>query len=193
MSTTTVGGTGAANYDRQSLRLGSARLKVGRFGIGTIGTLTVLISAWGGIVPYIGPLFGYSADGAGSWYWNLAHAILGLAPGAIGVVMGLVILSRTSGVIFGRGRISLATAGLIALLCGAWFVIGPLAWPVITNHRAYFVTASPLRALANEIGYSLGTGVILAACGAFAIGWATRHQSTAAAQTGVVDEVPDES
>jgi hypothetical protein len=193
MSTTTVDGTGAANYDRQSLRLGSARLRVGRFGIGTIGTLTVLISAWGGIIPYIGPVFGYSADGADSWYWNLAHAILGLAPGAIGVVMGLVILSRTGGVIFGRGRISLATAGVISLICGAWFVIGPLTWPVITTHRAYFVTASPLRELANQIGYSLGTGVILAACGAFAIGWATRHQSKAAPQNGVVDDVPTDA
>jgi hypothetical protein len=104
--------------------------------------------------------------------------------------MGLVILSRTGGVIFGRGRISLATAGVIALICGAWFVIGPLAWPVITNHHAYFVTASPLRELANQLGYSLGTGVILAACGAFAIGWATRHQTTTAAQNGVIDEDP---
>jgi hypothetical protein len=35
---------------------------------------------------------------------------------------------------------------------------------------------SPLRALENQVGYSLGTGLILAVCGAFTIGWAARHQ-----------------
>jgi hypothetical protein len=158
--------------------------------LSTIGILTVAISAWGGIIPYLGPTFGYSADGSGSWQWNLTHSVLGLAPGAIGFLIGLSFLARIPEERIGRRRTSLSMAGLIAVLCGAWFVIGPLAWPVIDNTRSYFVAASPLRMLANEVGYSLGTGLILAMCGAFAIGWATRHNRPLSAGNAVVETPP---
>jgi len=174
MSTTMVGRTG--RYERRVERRQSTGVHVGRIGIGTVGFLTILISAWGGIIPYVGPVFGYSADGTGSWDWTLAHTVLALIPGVLGVMAGLFILGETRGVAAGRGRVSLTMAGLLAALCGAWFVIGPFAWPVITTSSAYFVAASPLRELANIVGYSLGTGVILATLGGFAIGWAARHQ-----------------
>ena len=48
----------------------------------------------GGIVPYIGPLFHFDADRSGSWHWNLAHAVLALAPGAIGVLLGLFVVAQ---------------------------------------------------------------------------------------------------
>jgi hypothetical protein len=149
---------------------------VGHFGLGTVGLLLVAISAWGAIVPFVGPTFGYSADGAGSWHWSLTHAAVAVAPGAIGVLVGLMVLSGSRGMVVGRGRISLAGAGLIVLVSGAWFAVAPWAWPVIDNRNAYFVTAAPLRMLENMAGYALGPGLITAACGAFFLGWATRHQ-----------------
>jgi hypothetical protein len=154
--------------------------------LSTIGILTVMISAWGGIIPYVGPTFGFSADGSGSWQWNLTHSVLALVPGAVGCLIGLSFLARHEAGRIGRRRTSLSMAGFIAVLCGAWFVVGPLAWPVIDNTRAYFVAASPLRMLANEVGYSLGTGLILAMCGAFALGWATRHNRPLTEGSGVV-------
>jgi len=141
-----------------------------------LGVVTAAISAWGGIVAYVGPTFGYSADGSGSWHWNLAHALLGLVPGAIGVVAGLAMISAGSRLGLGIGRVSLAMLGLIVLACGAWFVIGPLAWPVLLHASGYFVGASQLHMLANEVGYSFGPGLILAACGGFALGWSVRHR-----------------
>ena len=153
--------------------------------LSTIGIVTVAISAWGGIVAYVGPTFGYSADGSTSWQWNLTHSVLALVPGAIGCLAGLSFLARIPERSIGRRKTSLSMAGLLAVLCGAWFVVGPLAWPVIDNTRAYFVGASPLRLLANEVGYSLGTGIILALCGAFALGWAARHNQPLVAQNGV--------
>ena len=75
----------------------------------------------------------------------------------------------------GRRQASLGAAGLVAIACGAWFAIGPLAWRVIDNVGPYFVSTTPLRQLADQAGYSLGPGLILGMCGAFAIGWATRH------------------
>jgi hypothetical protein len=160
---------------------------VGRFGLGTVGLLLIAMSAWGGIVPFLGPTFGYSADGTGSWHWSLTHAVVALVPGAVGVVLGLMVLGRARGIVVGRGRMGLATAGLIVLAVGGWFAIAPWAWPVIDNTRAYFALASPLRYLANLAGSAVGPGLIVASCGAFFLGWASRHQNVG---TTLVRDVP---
>ena len=143
----------------------------------------MLVSAWGGIVPYVGPLFAYAGDGSGAWHWNLAHAVLALAPGALGVLLGLFVIAESRGIVVGRGRLSLATAGTLLMACGAWFAVGPLAWPVISSGGSYFVASTHLRVLAYEVGYSIGTGLILVICGAFVDGWASRHQPKATAVT----------
>jgi hypothetical protein len=152
---------------------------LGRIGLGTAGVVAVLVSAWGGIVPYIGPAFDYSGDGSVSWHWNLAHTVLALVPGALGVLLGLFVIAESRGITVGKGRLSLATAGTVLMICGAWFAIGPLAWPVIADTGPYFVAATHLRVLADEVGYSIGVGLILVVCGAYVAGWASRHQPKA--------------
>ncbi len=163
---------------RQRVEAPTFMSNVGHLGLGTVSLLLVAISAWGGIVPFVGPSFGYSADGTGSWHWSLTHVVVAVVPGAIGVLIGLTVLAGSRGLVMGRGRVSLAGAGMIVLACGAWFAAAPWAWPVIHNSGAYFVGASPLHTLANIAGYALGPGVIAAACGAFFMGWASRHQNT---------------
>jgi hypothetical protein len=183
MSTSAIAGSDRA--ERQEVDAGEVRTRahLGRLGIGTAGVVAVLVSAWGGIVPYVGPLFNYSGDGSGSWHWNLAHAVLALAPGVFGVLLGLFVIAESRGVVVGKGRLSLAAAGTLLMVCGAWFAIGPLAWPVINNGSEYFVASTHLRVLAYEVGYSIGTGLILVICGAFVDGWASRHQPRATSVT----------
>jgi hypothetical protein len=152
------------------------RVKVRSLGLALVGVVAVLTSAWGGIVPYVGPIFGYSGDGSSSWYWNTPHAVLALIPGALGMFLGLVVLAEARGVPVGRGRITLATAGTLLMVVGAWFAIGPFAWPVLDSTGPYFVSGSHLNVLAYEVGYSIGTGILLVVCGAFVDGWAARHQ-----------------
>ena len=135
------------------------------------------------LVPFVGPLFGYSADGSGSWHWDLAHSALGLAPGALGVVLGVFVVRQSRGIVAGKSRLSLATAGTLLMASGAWFAIGPLAWPLLTHSSGYFVPAAPSTLLAREIGYSIGTGLVLVFCGAFTDGWSSRHQPPAPALT----------
>ena len=156
-----------------------SRVHLGRLGLGTAGVVAVLVSAWGGIVPYVGPVFGYSGNGSGGWHWTLAHAVLALVPGALGILLGLFVTAESRGITVGRGRLSLATAGTLLIVCGAWFAIGPLAWPVLANSGPYFVASTHLRVLADEVGYSIGVGLILVFCGAFVDGWASRHQPKA--------------
>ena len=168
--------------DRQEIR---SRVHLGRLGIGTAGVVAVLVSAWGGIVPYVGPLFDYRGDGSQAWHWNLAHAVLALAPGALGVLLGLFVIAESRGIVVGRGRLTLAAAGTLLMVCGAWFAVGPLAWPVLSDGGPYFVASTHLRVLAYEVGYSIGTGLVLVVCGAFVDGWASRHQPKATAVTTV--------
>lgn len=193
MTTSTVARTSTIDTDREAEKHGrrrwvrrrdldvadGAKVRLGRFGIGTAGVVAILVSAWGGIVPYVGPAFGFSGDGSASWHWNFAHGVLALAPGVAGVLLGLFVLVESRGITVGRGRLSLATAGTLLMVCGAWFAIGPLAWPVVSNGGAYFVRGSHLRVLAYEAGYSIGTGFLLVVCGAFVAGWASRHQRKA--------------
>jgi hypothetical protein len=163
---------------RQRVEAPAFMSNVGHLGLGTVSLLLIAISAWGGIVPFVGPSFGFNADGTGSWHWSLTHAVVALAPGAVGVLIGLTVLAGSRGLVVGRGRMSLAGAGMLVLACGAWFAVAPWAWPVIQTSNAYFVGASPLHTLANLAGYALGPGLIAAACGAFFVGWASRHQNT---------------
>jgi len=132
------------------------------------GLLALLAGGWGAIVPFVGPTFGFSADGSSSWYWNLSHALLALIPGAVGCAVGLSLMGYSMSrrrTLFGLGLI-----GLLAVASGAWLAIGPLAWPVLYGTRSYFLTASPLRELAYVVGYAVGPGLILAIVGGIAWG-----------------------
>ena len=144
------------------------------------GVVIVLVAAWGGIAPYAGPAFGYDPTTTTAWSWTLGHAVLALVPGAVGVLAGLSILGSSSRLVLGIGRLSLATAGVVAMVVGAWFVIGPSAWPVLRPVAGYFLPGTALHGLAARIGLAFGPGLVLAAFGAFTTGWAVRHRPSVA-------------
>jgi hypothetical protein len=174
--TTTAGHVGDSGYRsyRASRPMALASGRTRSISLGGVGLVALAISAWAGIVPYVGPTFGFSADGFGSWHWNLAHAVLALIPGAIGCLFAVSLMGRTAAGATSR-RVGLTGGGLLAIASGAWLAIGPLAWPVLVNGGRYFVAATPMRELEYQVGYALGPGLILGVCGAFAIGWAARH------------------
>jgi len=86
--------------------------------LATAATLTVLVGAWGGIVPFVGATMSYSADGSGSWHWDLSHVLLWLIPGALAVVLGLLMLGIVPRVLRGAGRFMPAWAGLLPHCAG---------------------------------------------------------------------------
>jgi hypothetical protein len=137
------------------------------------GFLALLLSAWAGIVPFVGPSFGFSPDGTASWTWNRAHALGALVPGAVGLLACLVIVvlaRRPTGTLVPS---RLVGAGYLIFLCGAWFASVPVVWPVLVG--SYFHAASPSLTLAYWMGLAIGPGVLLAAFGAFAMGRAGRE------------------
>jgi hypothetical protein len=132
--------------------------------------LAILLSAWAGIVPYVGPAFGFSADGTSSWTWNNAHTYGALVPGTVGVIFAMLVLAvavarRPVGA---QSTGTLASAGFILFLCGAWLTVVPVVWPVIT--AAYFHAVAPSMTLDFWLGFASGPGILLAAFGAYVIG-----------------------
>ena len=145
--------------------------------------LALLVGAWGGIAPYVGPVFGYSPTGTGAWRWALPPGVLALAPGALAVVAAVMLLAS------GRRRPRAGVAGFFLVIAGAWFVIGPLVWRVLEHTGAYFVAAGPFREFTYQVGANLGPGLIVLACGAVALGRAS-HGATEAPATATVAAPP---
>jgi len=139
-------------------------------GLGVLGLLTLLVGAWGGIVPFVGPLVGADADGTVSWYWSMSHALLWLAPGAGACLAAALMLGAMPRAAVGFGRLGAFAAGALAMVCGAWFVIGPEAWPVLVRSAGVFVPAGPLTTVARQVGYSFGPGVLLLLLGGLSMG-----------------------
>ncbi len=137
------------------------------------GIGAVLVGAWAGIIPFVGPKFGYTLGASAAWKLTSDHVYLQLAPGAAGVLAGLVFL----GFVPGRDRASFwrglaVVAGLLAAAAGAWLVVGPDAYTVVRHVGANGRTL-PTRSLASlvtQVGYYLGPGVLLAVFGGMGLG-----------------------
>ncbi|MHB8245947.1 MAG: hypothetical protein ACYDGN_11460 [Acidimicrobiales bacterium] len=138
-------------------------------GLAAVGLLTLLLGAWVGIIPYVGPLFGFGATSTKAWVWNNSHLWLWLLPGAVAVLMGFMMLSRAPLARRGMTKLGPLWAGFIVACCGAWLVIGPSAWKVLES-RTVIRPASAFRELVYLIGYSFGPGLLLALFGGLAMG-----------------------
>ena len=159
--------------DERVVPSAAPRSRVGRLPSTRLGLLAVaamVIAVWVGIAHFVAPIFGLSADGTGSWTWNLSHAWLALAPGAA-ALLGAVAVWRNSGrAKLARGRHVIRLAGLLVLACGAWLVMGPVVWPVLEGTR-YFLAGDAWGTLIRELAFSMGPGLALAVFGAYALGW----------------------
>jgi hypothetical protein len=136
------------------------------------GIGAILVGAWAGIVPFVGPKFGYNLGSSAAWKLTADHVYLQLAPGAAGVLAGLIFLGfvpRRVRAPFWRGLA--VVAGLLAAAAGAWLVIGPDAYTVLRHVGANGRTlpTRSLASLATQVGYYLGPGVLLAVFGGMAL------------------------
>jgi hypothetical protein len=135
--------------------------------------LALLVSAWAAIIPFVGPLFGLSADGTRAWTWNHVHALGSLAPGAVGVLACVMVLASARRPRGFLSSFALTAEGLTLFLCGAWLTVVPVVWPVLVG--PYFHAASPSQTLDYWMAYSSGPGVLLAGFGAFVMRRADRR------------------
>ena len=141
-------------------------------GLVVAGVVLFLLGLWAALAPFVGPTFGLSPDGTGSWTWNLGHVLLGLAPGGATMVAAVLVLIASREAAVDRGRALLRAGGVLAILSGAWLVVGPATWPVIETSPYFHGDAWGM--MIRQIGHSFGPGLLVAIGGAYALGWAGR-------------------
>lgn len=130
------------------------------FGHRLNGFLLMLLGAWGAAVPYFGPHIGLHM--ATSATFSAAHLELNLLPGLAVFLAGaaLLLVSRA------------AAPGWLAVLGGAWFVVGPLFASLWLGARVAQTQVAPttVHGTLGPLTYHYGLGVVIVAMAAWRIG-----------------------
>jgi len=150
-------------------RLGSTRAamwRVPRTRGAASGVLLVLLGAWGGLVPFIGPHFGYAYTPNATWTMTAGRLWLEVVPGAVAVLGGLILISGTH-------RAIGLWAGWLTAVAGAWYALGPVVSPLWAGGQPQPGTpvgGSTVSAVVEEIGFFTGLGVVIVFVAAAALG-----------------------
>jgi hypothetical protein len=135
------------------------------------GVLLVLLGAWGALVPFVGPYFGYAYTPDKAWAYTSGRLVLSILPGALVVLGGLLVLASEG---------AAAIGGFFAAAGGAWFVVGAEVLAVVAHSGSYRpgspvvasgATISPATMrLLEHVGFFSGLGVVILFLGALALG-----------------------
>lgn len=131
------------------------------------GLLLILLGAWGGLVPFIGPYFHYAYTPDSSWTYTVGRLWLEILPGG-GVLLGglIVLLSAYR---------HMATFGAwLAALSGGWFVLGSLLRPLWngtgSGPSAGSAVGGTMMRMWEQLGFFTGLGVVVVLLAAVALG-----------------------
>ncbi|MBV9091931.1 MAG: hypothetical protein JO044_18810 [Mycobacteriaceae bacterium] len=128
------------------------------------GFLLILLGIWGGLIPFVGPYFDFAYTPDREWTWTAARGWLEVLPAAATVVGGLLLLASGN-------RATAMLGGWLAVLGGAWFVVGPqVAGPVGIGDPGTPVASTDWKRAVLEIAYFSGLGVVIVFLGAIALG-----------------------
>ena len=99
----------------------ASRMRVARSRGALSGAVLVVLGAWAGIVPFIGPYFNFAFTPApnSAWHWTADRGWLDVLPGAAAVLAGLILL-------FAANRVILTVASWLGVAAGAWLIVGPV-------------------------------------------------------------------
>lgn len=134
------------------------------------GCLLVLLGAWGALVPFVGPYFGYAYTPDTAWTYTTGRLWLSVLPGAVVFLGGLLVLASA--------RAAAVPGALLAALGGAWFVVGIPVLSVVTpgtgpgspvTAPGTTFSAAAMHVLEN-LGFFSGLGVVIVFFAALALG-----------------------
>ncbi len=130
------------------------------------GVMLILLGAWGGLIPFVGPYLHYAYTPPNTaWHFTLARLWLEILPGAAVVLGGVLVTLSASRLIAGGGAI-------LAALGGGWFVVGREVnrlWPHLGVPGAP-AGISVTRRVLEELGFFTGLGVVIVFFAALALG-----------------------
>lgn len=140
------------------------RLRMPRSRGATSGFLLVLLGIWGALIPFVGPYFDFAFTPDQSWVWTTARGWLEVLPGAATAVGGLLLLGSGN-------RATAVFGGWLAILAGAWFVIGrALAGPLGIGDPGMPIAVTDAKRVTLELAYFSGLGALIVFLGAMAVG-----------------------
>jgi hypothetical protein len=130
------------------------------------GLVVVLLGVWGGLVPFLGPAFGYGFTPDATWDWTWGRFLLEVLPAAATVLGGLAMMGSAS-------RISGSMGAWLAAAGGAWFVTGQwfsMLWNGGVMQAGFPAASTDLGQVVEWIGMFLGLGVVIVFLAATALG-----------------------
>jgi hypothetical protein len=129
------------------------------------GAIIALLGAWGALVPFVGPLFGYSIGPDDAWNWTNGRFWLSVLPGVVAVVGGLTLMLSAR-------RPTASLGALLGVLAGAWFVVGPTVSQLWNDgvSQAGTVHGSDTLQVFEILGYFLALGALILYFAAAALG-----------------------
>jgi len=142
----------------------AGRMRIPRSRGAMSGLLLVLLGLWGALIPFIGPYADFAYDPNTPWTWTAARGWLQVLPGAITVLGGLMLM-------LSRNRVTALFGGWLAIMAGAWFVVGRLfATPLGLGDFGAPVTTGQTGLVLLELTFFTGLGSLIIALGGMALG-----------------------
>jgi hypothetical protein len=137
------------------------------------GVLLILLGAWGGLAPFVGPYFHFAYTPDKAWAYNSGRLYLSIVPGAAVLLGGLLAAAATHRGVGGFGA-------FLAVLGGAWFVVGAGVSAVFLK-SASISPGSPLggtlgslsaadKTFLEQLAFFTGIGVLILFFAATALG-----------------------
>ncbi len=119
------------------------------------GLLLVILGAWGALIPFLGPYFDFAYTPGQQWVWTAVRGWLEVLPGIATLVGGLLLIAS-------KDRASAVFGGWLAVLGGAWFVVGPAFAPVLRiGEVGDPVASAQLKRAWLEVAYFSGLGALI--------------------------------
>ena len=92
------------------------------------GILLMLLGLWGGLIPFVGPYFGFAFTPDRVWVFTAGRLWLSVVPGAAAFIGGLLVAWTDRAAVPGA---------FLAVLGGAWFIAGqPVTAATLTRVKA---------------------------------------------------------
>lgn len=129
------------------------------------GFVILIAGIWGGLIPFLGPLFHFTLGPDHAWRWTTGRLWLDVLPAAAAVLGGLILMG-------GGPRLSGRLGALLALAGGVWFAVGPDV-SMLWNHGISQAGAPhgrhTITRMLEFLTLHSGIGVLIAAFAAFAL------------------------
>jgi hypothetical protein len=130
------------------------------------GILLVLLGIWGGLIPFVGPIFGYAYTPDTAWTYTSGRLFLEILPAAATVLGGLMLLGSAD------RRVTMF-GGWLAAVAGAWFAVGPTLSRLFNGGVPAAgdpASTAATQATLEQFGFFVGLGVVIVFLAALSLG-----------------------